>query len=236
MIVRSTNSPIAAMNREQRDPACGNERRGCRGLGQIGDHELRRRAGVRADRERECAAYRMPVDRDHAPHDQIPAFRQSLHRYVELVRIRSRTRGRAGRELARARVRDRHDGEPRLDGLAEDERDLLGRRVHEHARRRHGAKECRVRPGGGGRSERYRDDGRDDERASHRTTSVNGAVITRPSTRHWRNSRHVPASGTSTPTVSLPGVADVPVIFVAAERARTRRGARRADVRVEVVE
>ena len=43
---------------------------------------------------------------------------------------------------------------------------------------------------------------------------MNGAVITRPSTRDWRNSRQVPASGTSTPTVSFPGVVDVPVTFV----------------------
>ena len=49
----------------------------------------------------------------------------------------------------------------------------------------------------------------DDERRSddpcqspHPTTSVNGAVSTRPSTLHWRKSRHVPGTGTSTPTRS----------------------------------
>ena len=51
--------------------------------------------------------------------------------------------------------------------------------------------------------------------APQRTLSVKRAVMTCPSTRHWRKSRHVPATGTSTPTVSLPGVEERPVILVA---------------------
>src|SRR5579884_3082812 len=47
------------------------------------------------------------------------------------------------------------------------------------------------------------------------TFSVNGAVRTWPSTRHWRNSRQVPGTGTSTPTVSFPGVDELPATLVA---------------------
>ena len=36
-----------------------------------------------------------------------------------------------------------------------------------------------------------------------------------PFTWHWRKSRQVPATGTRTPTVSLPGVVELPVTFVA---------------------
>ena len=62
--------------------------------------------------------------------------------------------------------------------------------------------------------ERRRDDGGNGGGATpHDTFNVNGAVTTRPSTRVWRNSRHVPGTGKSTPTFSLPGVVDVPVTF-----------------------
>ena len=44
----------------------------------------------------------------------------------------------------------------------------------------------------------------------HLTSSVNGAVTTRPPTLVWRNRRHVPGAGTSTPTVSRPGFDEVP--------------------------
>src|SRR5581483_5984008 len=47
--------------------------------------------------------------------------------------------------------------------------------------------------------------------SAHCTLSVNGAVTMWPFTWHCRNNRHVPATGTSTPTVSFPGVDDVPV-------------------------
>ena len=71
---------------------------------------------------------------------------------------------------------------------------------------------------------------------AHATFSVNGAVSTCPSTCVWRNSRQVPATGTSTPTVSLPGVVDVPVTFAVPDHARASGGAGAADVGVEVVE
>ena len=44
----------------------------------------------------------------------------------------------------------------------------------------------------------------------HLTSSVNGAVSTRPFTSVWRKRRQVPGAGTSTPTVSRPGFDDVP--------------------------
>ena len=60
-------------------------------------------------------------------------------------------------------------------------------------------------------------------RSAHATFSVNGAVSTCPSTWVWRNSRQVPATGTSTPTVSLPGVVELPVTFAAAEQGSCSR-------------
>src|SRR5581483_10581825 len=54
-----------------------------------------------------------------------------------------------------------------------------------------------------------------DGRADHFTCRVKGAVRMWPPTSTWRKSRHVPATGTSTPTVSLPGVAERPVTRVA---------------------
>ncbi len=59
----------------------------------VRDHELRRRARVRADRERERALHRMPVDRDRAPVDEVPALRQvRLERDDQRVRVRRRAR------------------------------------------------------------------------------------------------------------------------------------------------
>src|SRR5439155_5118818 len=49
------------------------------------------------------------------------------------------------------------------------------------------------------------------EAAHHRTVRVKGAVRTRPSTLHCRKSRHVPATGSSTPTRRTPGRVDRPV-------------------------
>ena len=46
----------------------------------------------------------------------------------------------------------------------------------------------------------------------------------------------MPAPGTSTPTLSFPGVDELPVTFARAEDARAAGRAGRADVRVEVVE
>src|SRR5262249_40691956 len=54
-----------------------------------------------------------------------------------------------------------------------------------------------------------------DERPRHLTCRVKGAVRILPPTCVCKNSRQVPGTGTSTPTVSLPGVAEVPVTFVA---------------------
>src|SRR5205823_2223555 len=49
---------------------------------------------------------------------------------------------------------------------------------------------------------------------SHPTVSVKGAVNTRPSTLHWRKSRQVPPTGSSTPTRRCPGLVTVPVTRV----------------------
>ena len=55
-----------------RDDQLGRRRR----PGYVGDRELRRRARVRPDGERERALHRMSVDRDRAPVDEVPALRQ----------------------------------------------------------------------------------------------------------------------------------------------------------------
>ena len=70
----------------------------------------------------------------------------------------------------------------------------------------------------------------------HLTSRVKGTVMTWPFARVWRNSRHVPATGTRTPTRSFPGVVERAGTLRAAERARAAARAGRADVRVEVVE
>ena len=75
--IRSTNSPIAAITREEDDPARRDEPRRRRRLGDRRDHELRRRPRVRPDGERERAAHRMAVDGDHAPVDEVPALGQA---------------------------------------------------------------------------------------------------------------------------------------------------------------
>src|SRR5439155_4788592 len=48
------------------------------------------------------------------------------------------------------------------------------------------------------------------ESAFHLTCSVNGAVRIRPRSWNWRKSRQVPATGSSTPTLSFPGPAGRP--------------------------
>src|SRR5262249_51804156 len=96
--------------------------------------------------------------------------------------------------------RDEHDErEARPAGLVlEVERERARvQRVDERPRAQHhergGARPCRQPP-------------------HSPTFSVYGAVTTLPpSGWNWRNSLHVPATGTSTPTCSFPGVADVPV-------------------------
>src|SRR6266576_6109418 len=76
---------------------------------------------------------------------------------------------------------------------------------------------------GGARRERVRnapcqeDDerrGEDPGEHSHRTTRVNGAVSTRPSTLHRKKSRQVPGTGSKTPTRNWPGLVALPVTRV----------------------
>ena len=47
--------------------------------------------------------------------------------------------------------------------------------------------------------------------APNLTSKVKGAVSTRPFARVCRNKRHVPETGTSTPTRSFPGVVELPL-------------------------
>src|SRR5205823_753493 len=97
------------------------------------------------------------------------------------------------------------------DHFVVDEAELRRRRVHLRARRRERLQQRGVRPSARRYRERCRGDERDGERPPHRTRNVNGAVITCPPTRNCRNSRHVPGTGTSTPTFRWPGVAELPV-------------------------
>ncbi len=83
---------------EQQHPARPDEARRRRALAERRDHELRRRAGARPDRERERAAHRVPVGRDHAPPDEVPALRQLVHRDEDRVLVVGRAR-RAARDL-----------------------------------------------------------------------------------------------------------------------------------------
>ena len=65
---------------------------------------------------------------------------------------------------------------------------------------------------------------------------MKGAVRMWPWTRICKNSRHVPATGSRTPSVMFPGAVAWPVILVAPEDARAVRRAGGADVGVEVVQ
>ena len=178
----------------------------------------------------------MAVDGDHAPDDEVPALPQMLQRHVELVGVRRRAARRPAVCGVRVGVGDRDDREARLDRLRVDERDLRRRRVDDDARRRRRPEQRSVRERRRRQRQRCGGDRAEDDGASHRTCNVNGAVSTWPSTRHWRNRRHVPATGTRTPTVSLPGVEEVPVTFAPPSEARAVGRSGRADVRVEVVE
>ena len=101
---------------------------------------------------------------------------------------------------------DRHDDEPGPPGgllkLQRDHGGLWNERVHEHSRGQHHERRE-------GRPERQSTDAAGPGHV--RTRSVNGAVSTLPSAFVCRNSRQTPASGTSTPTVSFPGVVERPV-------------------------
>src|SRR4029078_7362855 len=103
---------------------------------------------------------------------------------------------REDREAGAERDRDERDDDearPARRGLElPRERARRGERVAEPARREH-----------------EHGDDREPEQPSHCTFSVNGAVSTRPPALNWRNSCHVPATGTRTATWSSPGFADV---------------------------
>ena len=157
--------PDRAHRREEDDPARDQELGRRRRLAERRDRELRRRSGVRADGEGERAADGMPVGGDHAPVDQVPPFGDRAELRHERVGIRRRAGGRAGRHATAGRVRDRDDGEARLHRLAVGHGDELRRVVQDHARRRRGVEQRRVRPGRcRGRERRH--DRRRRERAS----------------------------------------------------------------------
>ena len=77
------------------DPARGHEPRRRGRLRGRRDRELRRRPGVRPDRERERAAHRVAVDRDRAPVDEVPALGELLERDEQRVGVRRRAARRA---------------------------------------------------------------------------------------------------------------------------------------------
>ena len=82
------------------------------------DRELRRRAGVRADRVGEGSLDGMAVDRDRPPVDQVPALGQVAGAAARpACRDCGRALRRAGRLLVGLGVGDRDDREPRLDRL-----------------------------------------------------------------------------------------------------------------------
>ena len=96
---------------QEDDPAQDHEARRRRSLGDGGDDELRRRPRVWAYGERPRAPYRVAVRRDHAPVDEVPAFRDVLERDDERGRIAGGARRRRRRDEVPARVGDRDDRE-----------------------------------------------------------------------------------------------------------------------------
>ena len=142
-----------AQQRQEHHPARDEQPRRRRGLAQRGHAELRRRPGVRPDREGEGAAHRVPVRRDHAPEDEVPALRHALERREQRLRRPRRAPRRARRHLVAARVGDRDDREARLDRLGEAQQHPRRRRVHGPARRGLGPYEPRMAPGGRGQRE-----------------------------------------------------------------------------------
>ena len=134
-----------AHHRQEHHPAGCDQARRRRRLGDRRDRELRRRAGVRPDREGEGAAHRMAVDRDRAPVDEVPALGDTVERHDQRVGIGRRAVQRPGGLLVAVGVGDRDDREARLDRLVEGERDVRGRGVHDAARRRHRPDQVRVR-------------------------------------------------------------------------------------------
>ena len=94
---RRTNSPSAA-NSERNTTQRAIRSCGVAAVSLSDGHaELRRRPRVRADREREGAAHRVAVDRDHAPVDEVPALGDLLERHDERLRLGRRPLRRARR-------------------------------------------------------------------------------------------------------------------------------------------
>ena len=134
--IRSTNSPIddiTVRNISQR--AISSFVVVARRARSFGTGNCGAGPGFGADRERERALHRVPVDRDRAPVDQVPALRQ-----VRAQRHDAACRGstgerlhRRGRLLAAGGVGDRDDREARLDRLVVGERRPSGGGASEDA-------------------------------------------------------------------------------------------------------
>ncbi len=143
-----------AHHREEHHPPRDQQPQRGRRPGDARDRELRRGPRVRADRVGERALYRVTVDRDRSPIDQIPALRQTrTQRHDQRVRVRRRAVHRTRRLLPPGGVGDRDDREPRLDRLVIGQLHVRGRTVEHAARRRHRPDQIRVRR----RSARYHD-------------------------------------------------------------------------------
>ena len=101
-------------------------------------------------------------------------------------------------------------------GERREEHGLRRERVDDRARREHD-RDGDERPD------------REPQTQRQRTWSVKGTVSTLPSGLHCRNSRHVPGAGTRTPTLSFPGVVELPVTLPGRARScsRSRRARRR---------
>jgi hypothetical protein len=207
-----SEDPDAAISRETRATR-GHER----GVAAVSDSDGIVNCG--ADLVRPTANVNAPAPdarrRDDAPDDEVPTLPEVLSGTSSSSALPA-SGAEARRLRMRSRVGDRHDREARLDRLGVDE-DLRRGRIDDDARRRAVLRSAAWANAAAG-SERRRGDPRRRHRALHRTRKVNGAVRTWPSTRHWRKSRHVPATGTRTPTESLPGVDDVPVTLALPSR------------------
>ena len=121
--------------REEDEPALHEQPRGGGGFADRGDHELRRRPGVRPDGERVRAADGVTVGGDDAPEDEVPALVEMVERLHELVRVGGAPIRPAGRVLVAGRIGDGDDREARFDRFAVGERDLRGRGVDDAASR-----------------------------------------------------------------------------------------------------
>ena len=112
--------------------------------------------GVRADGERERAADRVAVDRDHAPVDEVPALAELLRagRRAWSGRRRARAAGRPSPGCPAASVTETTAKRGSTGSLI-GQHDLGRRAVHDARSRRDGAHERGVRPRGRGQRERH---------------------------------------------------------------------------------